>query len=157
MCAVDTHNAEGEYVAFNQTTVFIQRAGGFGGHRTSDKSIMPADAPQRPPDVSVCVKTSVDQVHSCGLIDSCSHGILLSQLTWQTVQLLFICYATATHYLLLKYIQTGFTFPVLSFWCRLTQVVPDRIQEGRKMVVCVCARRQHVQHITDTMELRNIN
>jgi len=27
---------------------------------------------------------------------------------------------------------------VLPFWCRLTRVVPDKIQEGRKMVVCVC-------------------
>jgi len=27
---------------------------------------------------------------------------------------------------------------VLPFWCRLTQVVPDKIQESRKMVVCVC-------------------
>jgi len=28
---------------------------------------------------------------------------------------------------------------VLPFWCRLTWVVPDKIQECRKMVVCVCA------------------
>ena len=28
---------------------------------------------------------------------------------------------------------------VLPFWCRLTQVVLDKIQEGRKMDVCVCA------------------
>jgi len=27
---------------------------------------------------------------------------------------------------------------VLPFWCRLTWVVPDKIQEGCKMVVCVC-------------------
>jgi len=27
---------------------------------------------------------------------------------------------------------------VLPSWCRLTRVVPDKIQEGRKMVVCVC-------------------
>ena len=27
---------------------------------------------------------------------------------------------------------------VLPFWCWLTRVVPDKIQEGRKMVVCVC-------------------
>ena len=26
---------------------------------------------------------------------------------------------------------------VLPFWCRLTRVVPDKIQEGRKTVVCV--------------------
>ena len=27
---------------------------------------------------------------------------------------------------------------VLPFWYRLTWIVPDKIQEGRKMVVCVC-------------------
>ena len=27
---------------------------------------------------------------------------------------------------------------VLPFWFWLTQVVPDKIQKGRKMVVCVC-------------------
>ena len=26
---------------------------------------------------------------------------------------------------------------VLPFWCRLTRLVPDKIQEGRKTVVCV--------------------
>ena len=41
--------------------------------------------------------------------------------------------ATATHYLLLKYIQI-----ILPFWCRLTQVVLEKIQEGHKTVVCVC-------------------
>jgi len=51
--------------------------------------------------------------------------------------------ATATHYLLLQYNQTDFTFLVLPFWCQLTQVFPDKIQEGHKMVVgvvwvCVC-------------------
>jgi len=68
--AADTRNVKGEHVAFNQTSVFIQRAGGFGGRRTSDKSIVPVDAPQRAPDVSVREKTSVDQVCGCGLIDS---------------------------------------------------------------------------------------
>jgi len=29
-------------------------------------------------------------------------------------------------------------FLVLPFWCRLTWIVPDKIQEGRKTVVCVC-------------------
>ena len=46
--------------------------------------------------------------------------------------------ATATHYLLLQEIQIGFTFLVLPFWFRLTRVVPDKIQDGHKMVVCVC-------------------
>jgi len=27
---------------------------------------------------------------------------------------------------------------VLPFWCQLTWVVPDNIQEGRKTVLCVC-------------------
>ena len=39
--------------------------------------------------------------------------------------------------LLLQCIQIGFTFLVLPFWCRLTWVVRDKIQEGHKMVVCV--------------------
>ena len=42
--------------------------------------------------------------------------------------------ATATNYLLLQYIQVGFTFLLLPFWCRLTQVVLDKIQEGGKTV-----------------------
>jgi len=47
--------------------------------------------------------------------------------------------ATAAHYLLLRWIQIGFTFLVLPLWCWLTWVVLDKIQEGRKTVVCVCA------------------
>ena len=35
-------------------------------------------------------------------------------------------------------IQIAFNFLVLPFWCWLTRVVLDIIQEGRKMVVCVC-------------------
>ena len=31
-----------------------------------------------------------------------------------------------------------FIFLVLPFWCRLTRVVPERIQEGSKTVVCMC-------------------
>ena len=27
---------------------------------------------------------------------------------------------------------------VIPFWCRLTRVVPDRIQEGHKTAVCMC-------------------
>ena len=29
---------------------------------------------------------------------------------------------------------------VLPFWCRLNRVVPYKIQEGHKTVVCVCVR-----------------
>lgn len=61
ICNTDTRNSKGEHVAFNQTSIFIQNAGGFGGHRTSDKSIAPVTAPERPPDVSVQEKTSIDQ------------------------------------------------------------------------------------------------
>ena len=31
----------------------------------------------------------------------------------------------------------GFTFLVLRFWYRLTRVVPDKVQDGRKTVVVV--------------------
>ena len=58
--------------------------------------------------------------------------------------------ATATHYLFLQKIQIGFTFLVLSFWCRLTRVVPDKIQEGRKMVcvyVCVMCVSVRVEYL----------
>jgi len=34
---------------------------------------------------------------------------------------------------------------VLPFWCQLTRVVQDKIQEGRKTVVCVC-----VCYLSDT-------
>ena len=51
-------------MAFNQLTLFVQQAGGFGGPRTSDKSIVPVDAPQRPPDVSVQEQTNIDQVRN---------------------------------------------------------------------------------------------
>jgi len=36
---------------------------------------------------------------------------------------------------------------VLPFWCRLTRVVPDKIQEGHKMV-CVCVVWKY-EHETD--------
>ena len=32
---------------------------------------------------------------------------------------------------------------VLPSWCRLTQVVPDKIQEGCKTVVCVLIRKEN--------------
>ena len=49
-------------MAFNQTTTFVQKAGGFGGKRSSDKAIQPLPPPNRAPDVSVKEKTSADQV-----------------------------------------------------------------------------------------------
>ena len=30
---------------------------------------------------------------------------------------------------------------VIPFWCRLTRVVPDKIQKGHKMVVCVIVKQ----------------
>ena len=69
--AVDTCNTRGERVAFNQTSTFVQRAGGFGGRRTSERNIAPVDPPQREPDVSVREKTSVDQVSNCDVVECC--------------------------------------------------------------------------------------
>jgi len=58
---------------------------------------------------------------------------------WVKVQIcIWPADANATHYLLLQQIHIGFTFLVLRFRCQLTQIVPDKIQEGRKTVVCVC-------------------
>ena len=59
---VETFNEKNEKIAFNQTGVFVQRAGGFGGKRSSDKQIMPQDAPKRPPDASIKEVTGIDQV-----------------------------------------------------------------------------------------------
>ena len=60
--SVDTFDSSGNRVAFNQIGTFVQRAGGFGGRRTSDKMIMPVDPPKRQPTASVQEKTSIDQV-----------------------------------------------------------------------------------------------
>jgi len=64
---------------------------------------------------------------------------------------------TATHYLLLPQIQIGFTFLVLPFWCQLTQVVSDKIQEGHKTVVCVFVFLQIIRHecYTKLMYIKN--
>jgi len=52
--------------------------------------------------------------------------------------------STATHYITIScsvnpdwFYLPSFTFLVLPFWCRLTRVVLDKIQMGRKTVVCV--------------------
>ena len=37
---------------------------------------------------------------------------------------------------------------VLPFWCQLTRVVLDRIQEGRKTVVCVCVHVRACVYLT---------
>ena len=48
---------------------------------------------------------------------------------------------------------------VLPFWCRLTRVVPDKVQEGRKIVVvvvvCVCVSSAMLQKCAKTVTLLN--
>ena len=60
--AVDTYSVSGERIAFTQIVTFVQRAGGFGGRRTSDKWMTTADPPKRTPCASIQEKTDVDQV-----------------------------------------------------------------------------------------------
>jgi len=54
--------------------------------------------------------------------------------------------ATATHYLCSSKARL-----VLPFWCQLTRVVPNKIQEGRKMV-CACACDNQLGNICDARE-----
>jgi len=58
---IDTVNSAGVKVAFNQSVIFLQQAGGFGGKRTSDKLIGHHEPPSRPPCASITDSTSVDQ------------------------------------------------------------------------------------------------
>jgi (3R)-3-hydroxyacyl-CoA dehydrogenase / 3a,7a,12a-trihydroxy-5b-cholest-24-enoyl-CoA hydratase / enoyl-CoA hydratase 2 len=76
--AVETRNTAGEKIAFNQTVVFLQRAGGFGGRRTSDKLKPTAEPPKRPPCASIQEKTSVDQV----CFSACCFGRLTGMLSF---------------------------------------------------------------------------
>ena len=55
---------------------------------------------------------------------------------------------------------------VSPFWCQLIQVVPDKIQEGRKTVVCVCVcvckpklrhLTGHIQYVTYEMAPLSMN
>lgn len=64
--SVDTFDSAGNKVAFNQTATFLQRAGGFGGKRSSDKAIPIGDTPKRNPDASIKELTSIDQVGQSG-------------------------------------------------------------------------------------------
>ncbi|KAK5932314.1 hypothetical protein CgunFtcFv8_004031 [Champsocephalus gunnari] len=50
-----------ELICFNQFSVFVVGAGGFGGKRSSDKAIAPLPPPQRAPDAVVIDSTSTDQ------------------------------------------------------------------------------------------------
>jgi 3-hydroxyacyl-CoA dehydrogenase/3a,7a,12a-trihydroxy-5b-cholest-24-enoyl-CoA hydratase len=58
---VETSDESGEKVAFSQTAIFVQQAGGFGGKRSSDKAISPQKVPGRAPDASIKEKTGIDQ------------------------------------------------------------------------------------------------
>jgi hypothetical protein len=70
LSAVESFDEKGEKLAFNQSAVFVQQAGGFGGKRSTDKAVMPHKPPSRAPDASMSEKTSIDQVRellvSCG-------------------------------------------------------------------------------------------
>lgn len=70
--AVETFDERGEKVAFNQTSIFVQQAGGFGGKRSSDKAIQPVPPPKRSPDASVQEKTGIDQVRTEEFSINCS-------------------------------------------------------------------------------------
>jgi len=58
---VDTFDEYGEKICFNQSATYVQKAGGFGGKRTSAVAKNPADPPKRAPDATVKEKTSIDQ------------------------------------------------------------------------------------------------
>ncbi|XP_072925311.1 peroxisomal multifunctional enzyme type 2 [Hemitrygon akajei] len=57
---VHTYN-EGDLVCYNQFSVFVVGAGGFGGKKTSDKIKVIVQPPNRPPDAVVSDTTSIDQ------------------------------------------------------------------------------------------------
>lgn len=59
--SVDVYDEADEKIAHSQVSIFVQRAGGFGGKRTSDKAIMPASPPNRAPDATIKEKTGIDQ------------------------------------------------------------------------------------------------
>lgn len=58
---VETFTEDGEKIAFNQVTIFLQRAGGFGGKRSSSAAVPAMEPPKRAPDASIQEKTSIDQ------------------------------------------------------------------------------------------------
>lgn len=39
--SVDTFDKEGEKVAYSQSTIFVEKAGGCGGKRASDMAVQP--------------------------------------------------------------------------------------------------------------------
>ncbi|XP_055025065.2 peroxisomal multifunctional enzyme type 2 [Misgurnus anguillicaudatus] len=59
---LDVHTYSGqELVCYNQFSVFIVGAGGFGGKRTSERAVATAPPPNRPPDAVTVDQTSKDQ------------------------------------------------------------------------------------------------
>lgn len=58
---VESFDGSGSKVLFGQTVIFVQKAGGFGGKRTSDKIIPLVETPKRTPDAVMEEKTSIDQ------------------------------------------------------------------------------------------------
>ena len=46
----------------NQSVVYVQRMGGWGGRRDSTVLVASQDPPKRPPDASMTEKTTMDQV-----------------------------------------------------------------------------------------------
>jgi len=68
-----------------------------------------------------------------------SGGMLASLFVWVEVQIcIWHCWCHCHSLFLASVNPDWFTFLVLPFWYWLTQVVPDKIQEGRKTVVCMC-------------------
>lgn len=59
---MDCYDSNNSKLAFLQQVVYVQRAGGFGGKRSSDKQVLAVDAPKRAPDSSVKQNTAIDQV-----------------------------------------------------------------------------------------------
>lgn len=61
--SVDTFDKEGEKVAYSQSTIFVEKAGGCGGKRASDMAVQPTAPSQgTKPDTSITESTHVDQV-----------------------------------------------------------------------------------------------
>ncbi|KAA0714509.1 Peroxisomal multifunctional enzyme type 2 [Triplophysa tibetana] len=59
---LEVHTYSGhELLCYNQFSVFIVGAGGFGGKRTSEKAVATVPPPNRPPDAVIVDQTSKDQ------------------------------------------------------------------------------------------------
>jgi len=69
-----------------------------------------------------------------------SGGMLVWLCIWVRLQTcIWPCWWCLCHSLCLTLVNPDwFTFLVLPLWCRLTRVLPYRIQEGRKTVVWLC-------------------